>query len=150
LFNGLASNIGTVVISAMNSGNANIAGTVYNGVTKIGGGGNAPTIVTNGGYYSQTTANSTVFSQTVSGSFYSSSFISLVTKTNGTQGTNQDTGSVYSVATVWDEVYAVGSGVGLTVGTGSNVTLTVRFPEVTNIANTWGAVSVAGTVTSST
>lgn len=148
LFSGLASNIGTVVISAMNSGTANIVGTTYNGVTKVGGGGNAPSVVTNGGYYNQTTANSTVFSQTVSGSFYSSSFISVVTRTNGTQGTNGDAGSTYTIATVWDEVYAPGSGVGLTVGTGSTTTLTVRFPETTNIANTWGAVSVSGTVTS--
>lgn len=148
LFNGLASNIGTVVISAMNSGTANIAGTTYNGVTKVGGGGNSPTVVQNGGYYSQTTGNTTIFSQTVSGSFYASSFISVITRTNGTQGTNSDAGSTYYVATVWDEVYAPGSGVGLTVGTGSTATLTVRYPETTNIANTWGVVTVSGVVTS--
>ena len=148
LFNQLATNIGTVVISAMNTGNAQIAGTVYNGVTKVGGGGVGPSIQQNAGYYGQTTANSTIFSQTVSGSFYSSSFISVVTRTNGTQGTNLDAGSTYYVATVWDEVYAPGSGVGLTVGTGSTTTLTVRYPESTNIANTWGNVTVSGVVTS--
>lgn len=148
LFNGLASNVGTVVISAMNSGSANIAGTTYNGITKIGGGGNAPTISQNSGYFAQTTSNVTTFSQTVSGSFYASSFISVVTKTNGTQGTNGDAGNVYTIATVWDEVYPVGSGVGLTVGTGSNVTLTVRYPNSAYISNTWGTVSVTGVVTS--
>lgn len=148
LFNGLASNIGTVVISAMNTGSAQIAGTNYNGVTKVGGGGNSPSIQQNAGYYNQSTANATVFSQNVSGTFYSSSFISVVTRTNGTQGTNLDAGSTYYLATVWDEVYAPGSGVGLTVGTGSTVTCTIRFPETTNIANTWGAVTVSGVVTS--
>ena len=152
LFNGLASNIGTVVISAMGTGGitANIAGTTYNGVTKIGGGGNSPTLLQAGGYFGQTTANSTVFTQTVSGSFYASSFISVVTKTNGTQGSNGDTGSTYYIATVWDEVYPVGSGIGLLVGTGSTTTCTIRFPETGNIANTWGSVTVSGVVTSVT
>ena len=42
LLNGLASNIGTVVMSAPTSGSITIASTSYNGITKVGGGGNAP------------------------------------------------------------------------------------------------------------
>jgi len=37
----------------------------------------------------------------------------------------------------------------LTVGTGSTTVLTVRPPEVTNLANTWGAITLAGSVTQS-
>ena len=55
LLNNLASNVGTVVISSPSSGSITVSSTSYNGVTKIGGGGNAPTISTNSGYYGLTT-----------------------------------------------------------------------------------------------
>jgi TonB family protein len=42
LFNNLASNVGTVVMSAPSSGTVSISSTSYNGITKVGGGGNAP------------------------------------------------------------------------------------------------------------
>ena len=46
LLNNLCSNVGTVVMSAPTSGTATVAGTAYNGITRVGGGGNAPTIST--------------------------------------------------------------------------------------------------------
>ena len=61
LLNNLASNIGTVVMSAPTSGSVTISSTSYNGITKVGGGGNAPTVSTNSGYYAMTTANANVF-----------------------------------------------------------------------------------------
>lgn len=146
IFSNLASNIGTVVISAMNAGNANIAGTTYNGVTKIGGGGKTPVISQNSGYYAQSTGNLTLFNQEATGSFYSSSFISVTSKSNGTQGSNGDKGSTLYIATIWDEVYSYGTG--LTVGTGSTTTLTVRYPSSSVLANTWGTVTLSGVVTS--
>ena len=146
LFNNLCSNIGTVVISAPSSGTANIAGTSYNGIQKVGGGGNSPTISQNNGYYALTTSNANVFTQTASTgpSGYLSSFIRFIVKSNGTQGSNGDTGSVITIYTVWDEVPD-----GLVVGTNSITTLTVTPPEVTNIANTWGTITLAGSVTGS-
>jgi len=144
LFNGLASNVGTVVISAPTSGTASIAGTNYSGVQKVGGGGNSPTIDSTKGYYGLSSANANIFTQTASTgpAAYLSTFIRVVARTNGTQGSNGDTGSVITVNTIWDEVPD-----GLTVGIGSSVTLTAQIPETTNIANSWGTITLAGSVT---
>lgn len=144
LFNNLASNVGTVVMSSPTTGTVAIAGTNYNGITKIGGGGNAPTIATNNGYYALTTANATVFTQTASTgpSGYLSSFIRFIAVSNGTQGANGDAGSVITIYTIWDEVPD-----GLVVALGSSTTMTLTPPSVTNIANTWGAITLSGTVT---
>lgn len=143
LLNQLCTNVGTVVTSSVTSGTASIAGTSYNGVTKVGGGGNAPTISTNSGYYAWTTANANIFYQTASTgpSGYLSTNINIFVKTNGTVGTNGDVGNVVTIYTVWDEIPN-----GLVVGTGSTTTLTVRPPEVTNIANSWGTITLAGSV----
>ena len=146
LYNNLASNVGTVVLSAPSSGTITISSTSYSGVTKIGGGGNAPTISQNNGYYALTTGNATVFTQTASTgpSSYLSSFIRVIIKSNGTQGSNSDAGSIITIYTIWDEVPN-----GLTVSSGSATTLTARPPSTTNIANTWGAITLAGSVTGS-
>ena len=146
LLNNLASNVGTVVLSSPTSGSAYIASTSYNGVTKIGGGGSTPTISTNSGYYNWTTSNANVFYQTASTgpSGYLSTNINIFVKTNGTQGSNGDVGNVVTIYTVWDEIPN-----GLAVSTGSATTVTLRPPEITNIANTWGTPTVGGTVTGS-
>jgi hypothetical protein len=146
LFNNLCSNVGTVVMSAPTSGSVTISGTSYNGITKVGGGGNAPTVSSGSGYYAMTTANATVFTQTASTgpSGYLSTFIRVLAKSNGTQGSNGDTGSVITLYTIWDEVPD-----GLVVGTGSAVTVTAQAPETTYLANSWGTITVAGSVTGS-
>lgn len=146
LFNNLCTNVGTVVMSAVTSGTQSIAGTSYNGITKVGGGGNAPTIDATKGYFGLTTTNATVFTQTASTgpSGYLSTFIRFIVKSNGTVGSNGDTGSVITVYTIWDEVPD-----GLTVATGSATTMTITPPETTNLANSWGAITLAGTVTGS-
>ena len=143
LLNNLCSNVGTVVLSAPSSGTATIAGTSYSGVQRVGGGGNAPTVSTNSGYYAWTTSNANVYYQTASTgpSGYLSTNINIFVKTNGTVGSNGDRGNVITVYTVWDEIPN-----GLTVSSGSVTTLTVRPPEQTNIANTWGTISLAGSV----
>jgi hypothetical protein len=143
LFNNLASNVGTIVLSAPTSGSVSIAGTSFNGITKIGSNGNPPTIDSTKGYYGLTTGNATVFTQTASTgpSGYLSTFIRVIVKSNGTQGGNGDAGSVITVYTIWDEVPD-----GLVVSSGSATTLTVAAPETTNIANTWGAITLSGTV----
>jgi hypothetical protein len=144
LFNNLASNVGTVVLSAPTTGTITISSVSFNGITKIGGGGNAPTLLPNNGYYALTTSNANVFTQLASTgpSGYLSTFIRVIAKSNGTQGTNGDAGSVVTLYTVWDEIPD-----GLTVGTGSSTTVTVQAPETTYLANTWGTISVTGSVT---
>ena len=147
LLNGLASNVGTLVTSAPSSGSISIGtspAVTYSGFQKVGGGGNAPSpYLTNTGYFALTTSNATVFQQTASTgpSGYLGTFISLTTKSNGTQGSNGDTGSVITLYTIWDEIPN-----GLTVGTGSTVTVTAQAPETTYLANTWGTITIAGSV----
>ena len=144
LLNGLASNVGTLVTSAPSSGTITIISpTTYTGFQKVGGGGSAPSpYLTNTGYYALTTSNATVFSQVAGGgTAYLNTFISLTTKSNGTQGSNGDVGNVITLYTVWDEVPN-----NLTVGTGSTVTVTAQAPETTYLANTWGTITIAGSV----
>lgn len=145
-FNGLASNIGTVVLSAPTSGTITVSGVSYNGVTKIGGGGNSPTISQNNGYYALTTSNANVFTQTASSGYvgYLGSFIRVIVKSNGTQGSNSDAGSVVTIYTVWDEVPD-----GQIVSLGSVTTCTIRPPSTSYIANTWGAIGLSGSVSGS-
>lgn len=141
LWNQLASNVGTVVLSSPVSGSITVAGTSYNGVTKVGGGGNAPTVSTNTGFYALTTANSTLFTQTASTgpASYLSSFIRVI----GAVDSNASP-AVVTLYTVWDEIPD-----GYTAATGTAVTLTAQAPETTNLANTWGTITLAGSVTGS-
>lgn len=146
LFNNLCSNVGTVLMSAPSSGSVSIAGTSYNGITKVGGGGNSPTIDANRGYYALTSSNATAFTQTASTgpSGYLSSFIRFIVRSNGAQGSNGDAGSVITVFTIWDEIPD-----GLTVAANSATTMTVRPPSTTNISNSWGTITLAGSVSGS-
>jgi hypothetical protein len=90
-----------------------------------------------------TTSNANVFTQLASTgpSGYLSTFIRIIAKSNGTQGVNGDAGNVITLFTLFDEVPD-----GLTVASGSAVTLTVRPPETTYLANTWGTITLAGSV----
>ena len=143
LLNNLASNVGTVALSSPTSGTVTISGVSYNGVTKVGGGGNSPTISANTGYYALTTGNATIFTQTASTgpAGYLATFIRMIAKSNGTQGANGDAGSIITIYTVWDEVPD-----GLTAGTGSTTTVTAQSPETTYLGNTWGTITITGTV----
>ena len=143
LFNSLASNVGTVVMSSITSGTVSIAGSNFNGITKVGGGAPTPTISQNTGYYALSTSNVSVFTQTANTgpSSYLSTSINYTVRSNGPQGANGDRGSVITITTTWDEVPN-----GLAVSSGSTVTCTVQYPESTYIANTWGAVSISGIV----
>lgn len=144
MFNSMASAAGTVVISSPSSGNVTIAGTTYNGITKIGGSGTASTVGTNVGYYALTTSDQQIFQQASSSapSGYTSSVINVKLRSNGTQGTNSDRGSVLTITTLWDEIPN-----GLLVSSGTTTTVTVRYPSTSYLSNSWGSVLVTGTVT---
>lgn len=141
LFNNLASNVGTVALSSPVSGSISVAGTTYNGVTKVGGGGNSPTISTNSGFYALTTANTTLFTQTASTgpAAYLSTFIRVIGAVNSNASP-----SIVTLYTIWDEVPD-----GYTVTSGTATTLTAQAPETTNLANTWGTITLAGSVSGS-
>ncbi len=146
LMNSLGTACGTIIMSAQSSGSITIASTSYNGITKVGGSGTATTLATNTGYYGLTTTNIEIFKQFASGtpSGYVNSFISVNARSNGTQGSKGDNGSVITFTTVWDEVPN-----GLTVSAGTATTLTVRPPSTSYISNTWGTPTVVGSVTGS-
>jgi hypothetical protein len=138
-FNTLASATGTVVISGQNSGARTIAGTSYNGVTKVGGSGSA-TISQNSGYFGLSTGNTTIFDQDSGTAPYTSTVqINYLSRTNGPQGSNSDNGSIVYVNCVFDKIS--GNGV---IGSGSSCTCTVVPPSTTYIANTWGSITIAG------
>jgi hypothetical protein len=141
LWSDLASNVGTVALSSPVSGSITVAGVTYNGVTKVGGGGSSPTIDANKGFYALTTANTTLFTQTASTgpSGYLSSFIRVIGAVNSNSAP-----TVVTLYTIWDEVPD-----GYSVTSGTATTLTAQAPETTNIANSWGTITLAGSVSGS-
>jgi hypothetical protein len=144
--NALATAVGTVVISAPSSGAITVAAVSYNGVTKIGGSGTVNAISTNTGYYGLGTANTQLFKQLVASApvGYTNTNINILAKTNGTQGTNLDNGSIITIYCNWAEL----SSTGLTAAAGANSILTVAFPETTYLtSNSWGAVTTTAVVT---
>lgn len=146
MFSAMAAAAGTIVLSAPSSGTISVAGTTYNGVTKIGGSGTASTIGTNIGYYALTTSNQQILSQAASSAptGYTDSVITVNVRSNGTQGTNADRGSVLTITTLWDEIPN-----GLLVSSGTKTTVTVRYPSTSYLSNSWGTVNVSGSVTGS-
>lgn len=146
LFSDLASDTGTVTVSAPNSGTISISGSSYSGITKVGGGGNTPTVDADKGYFGLTTANATAFTQLADSgpSGYLSSFIRYIVKSNGAQGSNGDTGSVITIYSVWDEIPN-----DLVATSGSAVTCTVQLPETTYLSASWGTPSISGSVSGS-
>lgn len=150
LWNTLATACGTIVISGISAGSIQVAGSVYNGVTKVGGSG-TPTISANAGYHGRGVNNQEIFKQLASSgpAGYTASFISVNIRTNGTQGASGDSGTVITLTTLWDEIP---NGGGTSLGTsssGTTVTCAIRPPGSSYISNAWGTVSVVGTVTGS-
>jgi len=137
--NTLATATGTLNLSGQNSGSRTIAGTSYTGVTKTGGSGSA-TVSTNSGYFGLGTANTTIFDQDSGTAPYTTTVqIQYLARTNGVQGSNGDNGSVVTVHCIFDKISGNG-----TLGSGSSVTCTLVPPSTTNIANTWGTISLTG------
>ena len=133
---------GTVVMSGQNSGTRTIAATSYSGITKIGGSGSTEVLSTNSGYFGLSTANTTVFDQNSGTAPYTALMdLRYIAKTNGVQGSNSDNGSVVTIYTLISETGANG-----TIGTGTTVTCTLTPPATTFIANSWGTITLAGSV----
>jgi hypothetical protein len=144
LFNNLCGDCGTVVLSSPNGATIAIAGTSYTGVTKIGGGGNPATVLTNNGYYALTVGANSIFTQTTDVGPYFNSFIQINANSNGTQGSLSDRGNIITLVTSW-----VQSPSGSPVSAGSTTTVTIRPPSTTYIANSWGTINLGGSQTGS-
>lgn len=142
LMNALGTACGTIVLSSPTAGTATIAGTAYNGITKIGGSGSPTTLTPNSGYYALNTTATTVFTQLASGTpaGYVGSYLTVNMRTNGTQGSNGDNGSVITITTLWDEIPN-----GLAVSSGTATTVTIRPPSTTYLTTaSWGTPTVIG------
>jgi hypothetical protein len=137
VFHNLAANIGNVTLSSPTGGTITIAGNSFSGISKVGGGGQTPTVLADDGYYALSAGNANVFTQ-IDGvdATFSASYINIKVKTNGTVGTNGDNGNIITFYTTWQEVPS-----GTTVSAGTTTTLTAIYPSTGNIANSWGTVS---------
>jgi len=135
----LASNVGNIFLSSPTSGTITIAGNSYTGVTQVGGGVTS-SVTTGTGYYALTTSNATILTQT---STIDSSTIVIVTKSNGTQGSYNDAGNVITFYTTWQE-----SPNGIEATAGTTTRITAKYPSTSILSNTWGFVTLAGSVSS--
>jgi len=134
-----------------------------------GSGGTVNTNTTNVGYYEMTTSPQTLSQITSTNSTYSGDYCTLQVSSNGTQGLNQDRGSVlyftftYVSATRADGDYTTSNPQGSqgsqkeTGGVNysnywyfndsTNITINHRvdivYPETTNLSNTWGTVTIS-------
>ena len=135
---------GTITLTG-GSGTATISGGSFTGTNKTGGSG-SPTIASTTGYYDLTTANVQVFTQSSSSYYgYEGNSLTINVKSNGTQGSNADAGSLITVSTT-----IVKSG-GLTTVDGTlNATMTLIPSESTNLTTvSWGTPAMSGSQTGS-
>lgn len=129
----LGTDLGTLALPAVNSSQT-IAGTAFQGFTKIGGGGATPDIYSRQGYYQLTALPQSLFRQFASAGVYSSDYIVVSAQASG--------------ATVTFTVQFVdntGGGTPDLIDSDITVTATARPPSTSVIANTWGTPTVTVT-----
>jgi hypothetical protein len=112
---------------------------------RTGTGGTLGTNDTARGYWNATTGNITLVSVTSTTTNYTTDTASITYTTNGTQGSFNDNGTVLSFYAVINSTSGGNSGGSFddSINVTPTVTVDVSYPEVTNISNTWGAVTVA-------
>ena len=112
---------------------------------RTGTGGTLGTNDTTDGYWNATTANATIVSVTSTTTNYTTDTATITYKTNGTVGSSNDNGTILSFYAVINSTSGGNSGGSFddSINVTPTVTVDVSYPEVTNIANTWGAVTVA-------
>jgi hypothetical protein len=128
----LLQDVGTVGLPASNTA-ATVAGAAYQGLTKFGGGGEAPNIYNRFGFYQMPTTPSVMFRQTVEGT-------SVYTEDNIRIDIGQ-TGAVLTIICRFTDTDPVGENAVIDGSLAVNITL--RPPSTTYIANTWGTPTVS-------
>ena len=110
---------------------------------RTGTGGTLGTNATTQGYYNATIANITLVSVTSTTTSYTTDTATITYRTNGTRGSFNDNGDILSF---WVNITSTQGAGALSfndnIDVTPTVTIDVSYPEVTNIANTWGAVTV--------
>lgn len=140
----LATAVGTLAFSSATTETISISSSSLTGFTKIGGSGSPSVNLTTQGFYNFGTANANTFLQTAGGAGeYSGSFINVLVAADA--AVSGGTATVLTFYTDWD-ISPDGGGPEGTATSGTATTLTAFFPETTNLANSWGAVTLAGSV----
>jgi hypothetical protein len=116
--------------SNTNSGRTGTSGTLNTNATGVG-------------YYNLTIANVTVVSVTSTTASYTSDAGTITVRTNGTRGAFNDNGDIISFwATITSTAGTGAVSINDSLSLTPTVTVDVSYPEVTNLSNTWGAVTV--------
>jgi hypothetical protein len=101
--------------------------------------------LTNSGYYGLTGSATNVFQVTnASGTYINTNIKILANTSTANVSGNGDNGNVITLQGIWTDLPQ-----GTVANSGSSMTLTVVPPELTNLANTWGAITVVSTLTGS-
>lgn len=109
---------------------------------RTGAGGTA-TNTTSVGYYNLTIGNTTVVSVNSTTASYTSDTGTIQVRTNGTRGSFNDNGDIISFWATINSTQGAGAiSVNDSLSVTPTVTVDVSYPEVTNLSNTWGAVTV--------
>jgi hypothetical protein len=157
-WNTFAGKCGNILISGNVNGNANIGGTVYTPTYRQNGSNVSVTqtaLSTTTGFYNFTTANTQAFKLTDATATYTGDYIESNVKVD-----SNSTPSVITIVTTWFNAAVSGAGETRNItggtdtpspatsitGTAPTTLVNVLYPATTYIANTWGTVSVAGTV----
>ena len=111
---------------------------------RTGTGGTEGTNDTAKGYYTATIANITLVSVTSTTTNYTTDTATITYRTNGTKGSFNDNGDIISF---WVNITSTTGGDSSgsfndNINVTPTVTVDVSYPETTNLANTWGAVTV--------
>lgn len=96
------------------------------------------------GYYNATTANTTIVTVSSTTTNYTSDSVSIAYNTNGPQGSFNDNGNILSfyISIISTSGADSGGSFDDSINITPTVTVDVSYPEVTNLSNSWGAVTV--------
>jgi hypothetical protein len=113
---------------------------------RTGTGGTSTTNTTAVGYYGLTTGNVTIQAITSATASYTTDTGTIAVKTNGLQGSNNDNGTQIEFWCTINSTSGANAG-GLTFDDSLSLTPTVSidisYPEVTNLTNSWGTVTIS-------
>lgn len=133
----LCSDIGTIALPAVNTAQS-IAGTGFNGLTKLGGGGNSPDIYVRNGYYQLTGTSTVLFRQFGNSGVYTNDNIQILYSASG---------NVVTIVVRFTDTESGPTPPGDLDLVDGNLTVTAvaRQPSTTNLSNSWGTPTVSVT-----
>lgn len=109
---------------------------------RTGTGGTLNTSTTNVGYYQLTTSDQTLCKITSTTASYTSDYIQLDVKSNGTQGANGDKGTVITFTLTIYSGARTAPAFNQAIDVFVNNRLDIVYPETTNLSDSWGTVTV--------